>query len=69
MQNNVRTQQNSPADENLPCAYCGGVAACESSCESVKSCVQYAYDVALHPAHLTFGDRLILHALGVRWMS
>jgi hypothetical protein len=23
--------------------------------------------VVLHPSHLSFGDRMILHALGVRW--
>jgi hypothetical protein len=67
-QNVVRTEQSGPADRSLPCAHCG-VAVCESWCLSVNSCVQYAYDVALHPGHLSFGDRLILHALGVRWTS
>jgi len=63
-QNVVRTQQ-SPADD-LPRANCGAVA-CESCGESMTSCVQYAFNAALHPAHLSSGDQISLHGLGVRW--
>jgi hypothetical protein len=66
-QNAMQTQQNVPARSDAPCTHCGRATVCESWCESVNTCVQYAYDIVLHPTHLTFGDRLILHALGVRW--
>ena len=62
--NSVRTEQT---DEFLPCARCGGQVVCEPWCESVNSCARYAYDAALHPTHLSLGDRIVLHALGVRW--
>lgn len=67
VQNEVRAQQISLVDDDLACAHCGGVVVCEAWCESVNTCVQYAYDVVLHPTHLSFGDHIILHALGVRW--
>jgi len=37
--------------------------------ESVNAFVRYAHDIVLHPRHLSFGDRIILHALGVQWTS
>ena len=65
--NSRRLGQSDQPDEDLSCAQCGGVVLCESWCESVNSCVRYAHDAVLHPMHLSFGDRIILHALGVRW--
>ena len=38
-------------------------------CESVNARVNYAHDAVRHPSHLSIGDRLILHALGVRWSA
>src|SRR5271165_29774 len=68
-QKTARLGPNAQIHEESYCARCGGVALCESWCESVNACVRYARDVVLHPAHLSFGDQIILHALGVRWTS
>ena len=38
-------------------------------CETVNARVNYAHDAVRHPSHLSMGDRLILHALGVRWSA
>jgi len=60
-------RQGCGAGEDLICARCGGFVLSESWCEAVNACVRYARDVVLHPSHLSFGDRMILHALGVLW--
>jgi len=60
-------RQGCGAGEDFTCAHCGGCVLCESWCESVNARVSYARDVALHPSHLSFGDRMLLRALGVRW--
>ncbi len=66
-QNSARLGQSDQTDEHLSCARCGRDVLCESWCESVNGCVRYAHDAVLHPTHLSLGDRIILHALGVRW--
>lgn len=66
-QNTTGTHQTSLTDEDSTCARCGGLVHCESWCELVNGCVRYAHDVVLHPAHLSFGDRITLHALGAQW--
>ena len=66
-QNSTRLARAIKTDEDLSCGRCGGVVLCEPWCESVNSCVRYAHDAVLHPTHLSLGDRIILHALGVRW--
>ena len=60
-------RQGCGSGEDFTCARCGGFVLCESWCESVNARVSYARDVALHPNNLSFGDRILLHALGVRW--
>lgn len=60
-------RQGCGAGEDLTCARCGGFVLCESWCESVNARVRYARDVVLQDSRLSFGDRIILHALGVRW--
>lgn len=67
-QNGARLGQSDQTAEGLSCARCGGLVLCESWCESVNACTRYAYDAVLHPLNLSLGDRIILHALGVRWM-
>lgn len=69
LHNPLRTKQSCQSDDDLSCACCGGVVVCESWCESVNACVRYANDAVLYPSHLSFGDHIILHALGVRWTS
>jgi hypothetical protein len=65
----IQLKQTCVVDEDMSCARCGGEVVCEPWCETVNACVRYAHDAALHPSHLSFGDRIILHALGVRWTS
>ena len=60
-------RQGCGSGEDFTCARCGGFVLCESWCESVNACVRYARDVVLHPSRLSFGDRILLHALGVLW--
>jgi hypothetical protein len=66
-QNSTRFGWIDQSDRDLSCARCGGIVLCESWCESVNACVRYAHDAVLNPTHLSLGDRMILHALGVRW--
>ncbi|HTD56497.1 MAG TPA: hypothetical protein VK670_14000 [Silvibacterium sp.] len=68
-QNNLRLQQVCVSDENMSCALCGGQVVCEPWCETVNAGVRYAHDAVLHPSHLSIGDRIILHGLGVRWTA
>ena len=65
----TRWWQSRLADEDWTCARCGGVVLCMPWCESVNARVNYAHDAVRHPSHLSMGDRLILHALGVRWSA
>ena len=61
--------QSCLVDEDWTCARCGGVVRCKPWCESVNARVRYAHDAVQHPSHLSLGDRLILHALGVKWIA
>lgn len=65
----TRRWQSCLADEDWTCVRCGGVVLCLPWCESVNARVNYAHDAVRHPSHLSIGDRLILHALGVRWSA
>jgi hypothetical protein len=49
------------------CAHCEGVIRHEPWCSTQNARVQYAFQAALYPNHLTLHDSLILHALGVAW--
>lgn len=64
-----RQWQSCLLDEDWTCARCGGMVLCMPWCESVNVRVHYAHDAARHPSHLSIGDRLILHALGVKWSA
>lgn len=68
-QNKMELRQSCVADEESTCSQCGGIVLCNRWCKSVNPFVRYAYDAVLHPDHLSSGDRIILHALGVRWNS
>jgi len=49
------------------CEHCFGIIRHESWCITRNEVVFYAYEAVLDAEKLSLGDRLILHALGVRW--
>jgi hypothetical protein len=49
------------------CDHCSGVIRHEPWCITRNQLVYCAYETVLDPGQLTLTDRLILHALGVRW--
>jgi hypothetical protein len=53
--------------ESSSCDHCAGVSAHEPWCITCNAVVRYAFEAASGPNHLTLGDELILHALGVEW--
>ena len=55
--------------EDSACVQCGGIVRCETWCNTESSNVRYAHHVLLYPNHLSLGDQLILHALGVTWTA
>ena len=65
-------QQTEPNRSNQPvpavlCAHCGGATHHEPWCITCNSVVSYAYEIVVNGRHLTLGDEIILHALGVEW--
>ena len=54
-------------DESAICNHCAGVNSHEPWCITCNAVVRYAYAAASGVGHLTLGDELILHALGVAW--
>jgi hypothetical protein len=52
-----------------PCDHCEGVTSHETWCITCNAVVRYAYGVVVDSSHLTLGDELSLHALGVRWSA
>jgi len=53
--------------ESSVCDHCAGVTIHEPWCLTCNTVVRYAFEAALGTGHLTLGDELILHALGVEW--
>ncbi len=51
------------------CDHCQGILRHQSWCITNSQLVRYAYEVLHDASKLSIGDRLILHALGVRWMD
>ncbi len=49
------------------CGHCDGVTRHEPWCITQNAGVQYAYKAVSGPDHLSPGDHIILHALGVVW--
>jgi hypothetical protein len=52
----------------LACEHCAGLIRHESWCITRNGYVFHASEVVFDPAKLHLTDRLILHALGVKWM-
>src|SRR5215469_5432273 len=53
--------------ESSICDHCAGVTIHEPWCLTCNTVVRYAFEAASDTGHLTLGDELILHALGVEW--
>ena len=51
------------------CGHCDGVLRHEPWCVTQNASVLYAHQVISDPSHLSRGDQLILHALGVAWTA
>ena len=49
------------------CEFCGGTVRHQRWCLTIAPVVRYAYQIVADPSHLTLGDSLILHSLGVTW--
>ena len=49
------------------CDHCAGVTSHETWCITCNAVVRYAFGAVSDGGHLTVGDELILHALGVEW--
>jgi hypothetical protein len=54
---------------DIACEHCEGIVRHEPWCINCSAEVLYAYEAVLDANKLTEGDRLILHALGVRWVN
>jgi hypothetical protein len=51
------------------CEHCNGVIRHETWCITRSRLIRYAYQAVLDSSHLSEGDGIILHALGVRWVN
>ena len=53
--------------EGSICDHCAGGTGHEPWCITCNAIVRYAFAAVSRDNHLTLGDELILHALGVQW--
>ena len=53
--------------ESSICDHCAADTSHEPWCITCNAVVHYAFAAASGGGHLTLGDELILHALGVEW--
>jgi hypothetical protein len=60
---------NNESSADLTCGHCDGATDHEPWCITQNPSVQYAYQIITDPAHLSFEDYLILHALGAAWTA
>jgi hypothetical protein len=51
------------------CKHCDGIIRHECWCATENANVRYAFTAAFDSDHLSRGDELILHALGVTWKA
>jgi hypothetical protein len=68
-QNHSPRHHSSKYSADSACVQCGGVIRHELWCSTQCTDVRYAYDAVVQPNHLNLRDRLILHALGVTWLT
>jgi hypothetical protein len=69
LQDKVPLVHSNRYSADLACAHCDGVSSHEPWCKTQNASVLYAYQVVDDPAHMSRGDRLILHALGATWTA
>ncbi len=69
VQNQLPLSHSNQDSADAPCGHCDGVIHHELWCITQNASVQYAYQVASDPSHLSPGDHLILHALGAAWTA
>ena len=60
-------QHSNKYSADAACEHCEGIVRHEPWCITQSSVVLYAYEAVLDADKLTEGDRIILHALGVKW--
>ena len=65
----TESSASNPLPVDLVCAHCAGIASHETWCITCNAIVRYAYAAAMDGGHLTLGDELSLHALGVEWTA
>jgi hypothetical protein len=61
-------RQDNPYCADASCRYCDRIFSHESWCATQNDNVRYVFRALLDPNHLTAGDVLSLHALGVAWV-
>jgi len=69
VQNQLPLSHSNQYSADSACEHCEGVVRHEPWCNTQSSSVHYAYQIVSDPSHLSPGDHLILHALGVTWMT
>ena len=60
-------QHSNKYSADAACEHCEGIVRHEPWCITQSSVVLYAYEAVLDADKLTEGDRITLHALGVKW--
>ena len=65
----TESARNNQYSQDAGCDHCSGVTSHEPWCITCNALVSYAYGILSDGGHLTQGDELILHALGVEWNS
>jgi hypothetical protein len=66
-QSNPPVQHSNRYTADSACRHCDGVIRHEAWCATQSANVRYAFQAAFGCQHLTLGDELSLHALGVTW--
>jgi hypothetical protein len=69
IENQLPLHHSNQYSADSACGHCDGVLRHESWCITQSDSVQYAYRAVSDPHHLSLGDHLILHALGVAWTT
>lgn len=69
VENQLPLRHSNQYSADSACGHCDGVVRHESWCATQNANAYYAFEVVLDPTHLSVGDELSLHALGVVWTT